>query len=124
MTDLLDSLLDPDRYQPGAATPAIAERLARFKRDALAKAARTSPRDVEVKQEETKHLGGRTYYVLEVGMVADDGTYAAIFCRDYRHLVVGPRGGVTLLNAKRRKDTRFNPSTCPKGWWNALWALV
>lgn len=33
--------------------------------------------------------------VAEVGLIGDEGTFAAVFCRDRVHLFVGKRGGVT-----------------------------
>ena len=32
--------------------------------------------------------------VLEVGMIGDEGTLAALICRDHCHLFVGKRGGI------------------------------
>ena len=35
-----------------------------------------------------------------VGSFGDEGTLNEIYGREHRHISVGPRGGVTLLNAK------------------------
>ena len=31
---------------------------------------------------------------ITTGMIGDDGTMAAVLCRKYRHLKIGPRGGI------------------------------
>lgn len=68
--------------------------------------------------------------VFEIGMVADEGTAAAIFCRDFRQIFVGLGGGFTLANpamwneaAKRYEPCRtievhglHNVLRHPAGW--------
>lgn len=44
--------------------------------------------------------------VVEIGLRGDEGTAAALFGRDYRHYHIGRRGGIELLNPKRKKDGR------------------
>lgn len=55
---------------------------------------------------------GTIYVVVEVGGVGDEGTAAALFCREHRHIAVGRRGGLHLLNAKLK--------TRAYGWFNAI----
>lgn len=62
----------------------------------------------EIKRYEVDELEcGLVSVVLEVGMIKDEGTYAAILCRDYVHLFVGKRGGISYFdkNIKRRNLT-------------------
>ena len=40
------------------------------------------------------------------GMVDDEGTLAEVYCRKYRHLCIGPRGG---LQSSLVTDTGFRP---------------
>ena len=37
---------------------------------------------------------------IETGLKGDEGTMAAVLCREYCHVFVGPRGGVTWYNRK------------------------
>lgn len=79
------------------------------------------PGRTEVKRLEISEAwGGSAFVVLEVGMVSDEGTMASVFCRDYRHLWIGKRGGIELLNprgVKKRNIRRLS------GRWNAVYAL-
>jgi hypothetical protein len=79
---------------------------------------RSSPRDVEVKKFEVTHFPDcpLTFVVVEVGMVGDEGTMASALCRDYRHIVIGKEGGLTLMNARNKRQS--------KGWFNAIHALT
>lgn len=52
------------------------------------------------------------YLFLVVGMVGDEGTMAETLCREVRHICFSKGGGVKLLNAKNKKESR--------GYWNAL----
>ena len=72
----------------------------------------------EIKYEKTTMEKGWRFvsYVLEIGLVGDEGTYAALFARDRRHFFIGPRGGVKLVNAKHTSKAN--------GFWNAIHALT
>lgn len=48
---------------------------------------------------------GALYLVTEVGGRRDEGTVASILCRNRRHIAIGKRGGVTLINAKEKRHT-------------------
>jgi len=65
--------------------------------------------------------------VSEVGLIGDEGTAASILCRTHRHILVGKRGGLTLVNAARfvKKDGRLRkiPRANVKGA-RALWTLT
>jgi len=41
------------------------------------------------------------YLVTETGMVDDEGTMAELYCRKYRHLYIGPRGGIRNMHTGR-----------------------
>jgi hypothetical protein len=103
---------------PTAASAKHAEMIEEFKIAMLARHARVSPGDVEVKLFSVQHYEGdsATYFVLEVGTVGDEGTLAALFCRDYRHIRIGKAGGLKLLNAKNKRKNQ--------GWFHALHALT
>lgn len=111
-------------YIDGAATPAQEKTVELLKERLLHKANRyRDPQNSkhnphEIKKFEVKHIEGssRTYVVIELGMEGDEGTMASVFCRDYRHVSIGVRGGVTLLNAKSKRKS--------EGWWNVLHALT
>jgi hypothetical protein len=57
--------------------------------------------------------GGRLFLVTEVGSKTDEHTMAAVFCRNHRHIVLGPRGGLTDLHAARYSKRR-------RGYHNVL----
>jgi len=46
------------------------------------------------------------FLVSEVGRKNDEGTMAEIYARRHRHICIGAKGGVTLLNAKRRDQAK------------------
>lgn len=49
--------------------------------------------------------GKHVFWNTTVGRKEDDGTMAAIICRDHRHMVVGPRGGLRSLVGPKSKRT-------------------
>jgi len=53
-----------------------------------------------------RHKGmSSTYVLIETGLVGDEGTAASFYCRDYRHIAISKRGGLTLLNPKRKRES-------------------
>ena len=48
--------------------------------------------------------GGMIYVVSEYGLVDDEGTMASVFARDHRHVVIGKRGAIKLLNPKKKTN--------------------
>lgn len=58
------------------------------------------------------------FLVVETGLKNDEGTAASILCRDYRHILLGVKGGVELLNPKRKGRT------INRGMLNVLHNLV
>lgn len=49
---------------------------------------------------------GTAFLVSEIGLKGDEGTAASIFCRDHRHIAIGPRGGMRLVNARHPSRAR------------------
>ena len=43
------------------------------------------------------------YLEIVTGMIDDAGTMAEIYCRKYRHLAIGPRGGIRDLHPHRTR---------------------
>lgn len=61
----------------------------------------------EVKTFDMTHHAGcfTTYVTIETGLIGDEGTAASIYCRDRRHIAIAKNGGLTLLNAKRKRES-------------------
>lgn len=72
----------------------------------------------EIKKLEIRHFEGckESFAVIECGLIGDEGTAAAIFCRDYRHIQIKKNGGLVLLNAQRKRESL--------GMWHAVHSLV
>lgn len=71
----------------------------------------------EIKQFEVVNYGGKqTFVLIETGLEGDEGSYASIFCRDRRHIAISKNGGLTLLNAKRKRESL--------GWFHAVHSLT
>lgn len=66
-----------------------------------------APEKHEFKKFEVEELDwGNVSVVIETGLKNDEGTMAAIFARDYCHVFVGPKGGVTWYRHKDGKHTK------------------
>ena len=75
------------------------------------------PANYEFKKVEVKDLDwGAVSMVTEFGRKGDEGTYAALICRDYRHFFIGPKGGITMVSAKDGKKRT--------GLWESVHCLV
>ena len=59
--------------------------------------------DMEFKEWEVEDCGAFVSVVVETGHKNDEGTMAAIFCRDRAHLFIGERGGITYPVYKNGK---------------------
>jgi hypothetical protein len=92
----------------------------RFRDEMLKRQSHGGLSDVEVKQFEVtpgpKGQGAFAYIV--VGRVGDEDTLAQVFCRDTRHILIGAKGGVTLLNGKPKRKGK--PMVTIHGFWDAL----
>jgi len=115
-------------------TPAQEIVINRLKRDLLKEYSYGNIEDHEYKQWEitpssvasSKHV----FLFAEIGKKNDEHTMASIFCREKRHICVGPNGGVSLLNAGRFvKDKEGNLKRVPRksntdGYWNCVHSLA
>jgi hypothetical protein len=45
------------------------------------------------------------FMTIEYGMPNDEGTSAAVFARDFRHIMIGKNGGCELMNPKKKGRT-------------------
>lgn len=72
----------------------------------------------EVKHLEVAHHEGSrwSYVTIEIGRIGDEGTLLAAIGRDYRHIAIGERGGLSLLNSKFTKKAT--------GWFNVVHAVA
>jgi len=67
------------------------------------------------------------YVVTDVGLVGDEGTMAEVFARVHRHIRVGPRGGLKLMNPGRYSKgqgkivERKTPITGREVVWRMTW---
>lgn len=69
-------------------------------RDFLIRKATEYGSDREYKRFEFQLLEtGTVSLIAEIGSPNDEGTLAGVFCRETRHLFIGRRGGLTLVNA-------------------------
>lgn len=77
-----------------------------------------SPNRYEVKLREVTESddGKYAFLLVETGLVGDEGTYASIFARSRRLIMVTPCGGIRLLNARSKRKSR--------GFFNAVHALT
>lgn len=55
--------------------------------------------EYEFKRFEITEQDGYVFVISETGLVGDEGTMASIFARTKRHIMVGKRGRLRLLNA-------------------------
>jgi len=67
--------------------------------------------------EVTDHECGLVFVLAEVGRKDDEGTMASIYARTRRHICIGRRGGLKLLNA--RKGERGGRRE-PCGFWKVV----
>ena len=94
-------------------TNAQEKALARLKR--LAEECIYDKEKYEFKRWEVEECGNAIAVVSETGMKNDEGTLAAVFCRDYAFIFIGKRGGAWYYN-KRGTKKRF-------GWYSILQAV-
>ena len=65
-------------------------------------------KNYEIKQWEVEEYETFVSLVVEVGMIGDENTYAAIYARDRLHVFIGKKGGVTIPIYKSNK-TIYKP---------------
>jgi len=63
----------------------------------------------EIKSIEAEYVecgfNGLVFLLVVTGLIGSDGTMAEVFTWDRRHIAIGPRGGLHLMNA-RLKNVR------------------
>lgn len=81
----------------------------------------------EYKQFDVTELdwGNKIQVISDVGLVGDENTLACIFARTRRHILIGPRGGLVLLNTARysKRQNRMVPAAHATGQ-RVAWALT
>lgn len=112
--DLLADLAS--RKSEGAHSPFAQKTVDRFVERVRIQNARIGRTDLKTLQVTHFRDSPLTFVVVEFGRPNDEGTLAAIFARDYRHVTIGGRGGLTLNNAKAKSKSR--------GWFNAVHGLT
>lgn len=65
-------------------------------------------REGEIKRFEVEDCGSFISVIVEVGGKNDEGTMAAIFCREDAHIFIGKRGAMTfpVWDTKNKKQVR------------------
>lgn len=64
--------------------------------------------DYEFKQFEIKDYDSFVSVSIETGRKNDEGTLAAVLCRDHLHLFIGKRGAITYWQTGRKTTQRLN----------------
>lgn len=84
------------------------------------------PDEYEVKKWDVNVTHGVAYVVSVVGRIGDEGTYGALFSRTRRHIRVGRKGGLELLNPGRydKKAKEIVRSKAKVVGWKSAWALT
>lgn len=73
--------------------------------------------DYEFKEFSVTETDYKTVIIYSItGMKNDDGTMAAIFCRNTRHIFIGERGGLrcSMWDSKKKKSVDL------KGWLDVM----
>ena len=66
-----------------------------------------NPTKYEFKSVTLEKIGKNVFMATTFGRKGDERTYAEVFCRDHRVLVIGPRGALILLNPAGRAKKKF-----------------
>lgn len=75
------------------------------------------PETKEIKEKSVEELGvgGIVSMVIEVGDKNDEGTLAAVFCRQRAHIFIGPKGGCYTHTRSRRDGSYIRYDDTPSG---------
>ena len=76
------------------------------------------PETKEVKEKSVVELSdtGVVSMIIEVGAIGDEGTLAAVFCRQRAHIFIGPKGGCyTYSNSRKDKKQLITYTDSPMG---------
>jgi hypothetical protein len=84
------------------ATKAQQERIDLLRRTMLIeRGSRNETERWEVKFEQVTETAYKcVFYVLEIGQKGDEGAAAALLCRPRTHVMIGPQGGIAVLDIK------------------------
>ena len=79
-------------------------------------------REAEVKHEDIDHRegAGSVFFILEVGVVGDEGTMLEIVGRNRRQFMIGERGGVSLMSVSEGFDHQSFGYKQKNGFRNAV----
>ena len=88
-------------------TPKQQARIDQIKQILLARRYGSTAASYEIKRFEIQERDDSdlVFLAVESGLIGDEGTMAALLARDYRLIMVGPAGGVELLNPKKKGRT-------------------
>lgn len=81
----------------------------------------------EYKKFEVEEKYNLVFLLTEVGSKTDEGTWASLLCRTRRHILVGKKGGVRLLNAvsyHHGKKHSVHSKKTPQGWFQVIHSLT
>lgn len=69
---------------------------------------------------------GLAFLVTEVGEINDENTVLSVLGRNHRHIVIGRKGGLELLNTGRydKQEQRIKPTTVRARGRRVTWALT
>ena len=73
------------------------------------------PETKEIKEKKIEDLGHCISMVIEVGQIGDEGTMAAIFCRQRAHIFIGKKGGCSTYTNSRRDGKLITYEDSPSG---------
>lgn len=73
------------------------------------------PETKEVKEKSIEDLGHCISMVIEVGEIGDEGTLAAVFCRQRAHIFIGKKGGCSTYTNSRRDGSLIHYEDTPSG---------
>lgn len=74
------------------------------------------PETKEIKEKSVHDIGhGIVSLVIEVGDVGDEGTLAAVFCRQRAHIFIGPKGGCSTYTTSRKDGSLITYEDTPSG---------
>ena len=73
------------------------------------------PETKEIKEKNIEDLGHCISMVIEVGQIGDEGTLAAVFCRQRAHIFIGRKGGCSTYTRSRRDGKLITYEDSPSG---------
>lgn len=92
-------------------TPAQERTIERLKERIIESKSCGKPELYEFKEISIKDADYFVSFVTEYGRKSDEGTVAAIMCRDRRHFIIGTKGGVKLVGLSANMKSSTPPKT-------------